>query len=156
MITGLSELLREALSPATDSRCRSGASLSFVALPRHPAGRFGDRLHETSRSMRPLWTRWCRTSSFSRSSRTPFATGSAPAATPGAFASRAQADHDALRIDVEDDGAGLKEAGASEGIGLGNTRKRLEEPTGRAQVCGPGDPRGGAIVTVTIPLHARP
>jgi len=58
---------------------------------------------------------------------------------------------------VEDDGAGLKEAGASEGIGLGNTRKRLEALYGHgASVPVRADPRGGAIVTVTIPLHAGP
>ena len=51
---------------------------------------------------------------------------------------RAQADHDALRIDVEDDGAGLKEAGASEGIGLGNTRSGWKPFTGRAQACRSG------------------
>ena len=69
---------------------------------------------------------------------------------------RAQADHDALRIDVEDDGAGLKEAGASEGIGLGNTQA-AGSPCRAGRKCAVrDDPRGGAIVTVTIPLHAGP
>jgi two-component system, LytTR family, sensor kinase len=58
---------------------------------------------------------------------------------------------------VEDDGAGLQDPGPSEGIGLGNTRKRLETLYGPgASVQVRDHPRGGAIVTVTIPLHVAP
>ena len=155
MITGLSELLREALVAGDQQQVPLRRELELVRryLDIQQA-RFGDRLQadidvdETVMDalvphflLQPLVENAIRHGIGAR--------GDA-----GRVRIRAQADHDALRIDVEDDGAGLKEAEASEGIGLGNTRKRLEAlygPSASVQVR--ADPRGGAIVTVTIPLH---
>ena len=158
MITGLSELLREALIAGDRQQVPLRRELELVRryLDIQQA-RFGDRLQveievdETIMDalvphfvLQPLVENAIRHGIGARSDA-------------GRVLIRAHADHDSLRIDVEDDGAGLKEAGASEGIGLGNTRKRLEALYGPgANVRVRDDPRGGAIVTVTIPLNAGP
>jgi two-component system, LytTR family, sensor kinase len=158
MITGLSELLREALIAGDRQQVPLRRELELVRryLDIQQA-RFGDRLQveieveETIMDalvphfvLQPLVENAIRHGIGARSDA-------------GRVLIRARADHDSLRIDVEDDGAGLKEAGASEGIGLGNTRKRLEALYGPgASVRVRDDPRGGAIVTVTIPLQAGP
>ena len=158
MITGLSELLREALIAGDRQQVPLRRELELVRryLDIQQA-RFGDRLQveievdETIMDalvphfvLQPLVENAIRHGIGARSDA-------------GRVLIRAHADHDSLRIDVEDDGAGLKEAGASEGIGLGNTRKRLEALYGPgASVRVRDDPRGGAIVTVTIPLNAGP
>ena len=158
MITGLSELLREALIAGDRQQVPLRRELELVRryLDIQQA-RFGDRLQveievdETIMDalvphfvLQPLVENAIRHGIGARSDA-------------GRVLIRAHADHDSLRIDVEDDGAGLKEAGASEGIGLGNTRKRLEALYGPgASVRVRDDPRGGAIVTVTIPLDAGP
>ena len=158
MITGLSELLREALIAGDRQQVPLRRELELVRLYLDiQQARFGDRLQadievdETVMDalvphfvLQPLVENAIRHGIGARSDA-------------GRVRIRARADHDALRIDVEDDGAGLKEEGASEGIGLGNTRKRLEALYGPgASVQVRADPRGGAIVTVTIPLHTGP
>jgi len=158
MITGLSELLREALIAGDRQQVPLRRELELVRryLDIQQA-RFGDRLQvdidvdETVMDalvphfvLQPLVENAIRH-------------GIGASSDAGRVRIRAHADHDTLRIDVQDDGAGLKEPRASEGIGLGNTRERLHAlygPGGRMQVR--DDPRGGAIVTVTIPLHAAP
>jgi two-component system, LytTR family, sensor kinase len=158
MITGLSELLREALIAGDRQEVPLRRELELVRryLDIQQA-RFGDRLQvdievdETIMDalvphfvLQPLVENAIRHGIGARSDA-------------GRVLIRAHADHDALRIDVEDDGAGLKDPGPSEGIGLGNTRKRLEALYGPGASVQVGDhPRGGAIVTVTIPLHVAP
>ncbi|RPH62801.1 MAG: histidine kinase [Acidobacteria bacterium] len=65
-------------------------------------------------------------------------------------------DNGVLRLEVRDSGPGFT-ALPDEGIGLGNTRSRLEQlyGTGYAFECGRA-PEGGAVVRITIPAHLEP
>jgi LytS/YehU family sensor histidine kinase len=65
---------------------------------------------------------------------------------------RARAEKDSVRITVTDDGAGIQGNGVMEGIGLSNTRTRLEQlygPRGTLSLNGHAQP--GTEVAVTIP-----
>lgn len=64
---------------------------------------------------------------------------------------------DTLRLEVEDNGRGLGSEPLQEGIGLANTRSRLEALYGaqhRFEIL--NGPRGGAIARVELPLHWKP
>jgi two-component system, LytTR family, sensor kinase len=64
---------------------------------------------------------------------------------------------DDLVLTVQDDGAGLPETGAQEGVGLSNTRERLATlygTRGRLDVS-PAEPRG-VIVAIRLPFHDLP
>ena len=75
--------------------------------------------------------------------------GEAPAATPGALAASPAT---VLRLLVRDDGRGPP-AALSSGLGLAGMRERVRALGG---VCGlAADPRGGAVLTVEIPLPMR-
>jgi two-component system, LytTR family, sensor kinase len=65
-------------------------------------------------------------------------------------------DHEVLQLRVLDTGPGFGSAPASRrtGVGLANTRARLEQLYGRRQELGLSNrPEGGACVTVTLPLR---
>ncbi len=61
---------------------------------------------------------------------------------------------DRLVLEVEDNGPGLTAAGDRDGVGLGNTRARLEALYGEAQALTlrPA-PAGGTVATITLPFH---
>ena len=66
-----------------------------------------------------------------------------------------------LRIAVRDDGPGVAAAterqSSGNGVGLANTRARLEQLYGARQHFSVGDhPDGGALVEMTIPLRYEP
>ena len=75
---------------------------------------------------------------------------------PGRVIVRATRSGDRLSVRVEDDGPGFKvNGGTSHGIGLSNTRERLEQLYGDAQAVTIGNlADGGAFVTVTLPYRA--
>jgi signal transduction histidine kinase len=55
---------------------------------------------------------------------------------------------------VRDDGEGLPEGAVREGVGLANTRARLEALYGAAQRLEiANQPEGGTIVTIEVPWH---
>ncbi|MEP6620304.1 MAG: histidine kinase [bacterium] len=60
-----------------------------------------------------------------------------------------------LRLEVADDGAGLRrDAGVDEGVGLGNTRQRLQRLYGEQQSLTLSSlPDGGALVSVELPVR---
>jgi uncharacterized membrane protein YphA (DoxX/SURF4 family) len=158
MITGLSELLREALIAGERQEVPLRRELELVRRyldiqQARFAGRLQADIEVDETIMDALVPHFVLQPLVENAIRHGIGTRS----DAGRVRIRARADHDALRLDVEDDGVGLKEPGASEGIGLGNTRKRLEALYGPgASVQVGADPRGGAIVTVTIPLHTGP
>ena len=79
-------------------------------------------------------------------------------AGPGRLEVTARADDPWLELTVEDDGVGVPMGGPSrEGIGLGNTRARLEALYGETQSLRiePGRVTG-TRVTVRLPLSAEP
>ena len=62
-----------------------------------------------------------------------------------------------LVIEVRDTGPGFRTAGAPDGIGLANTRARLEQLYGSRYLFEYGSrPEGGASVRISIPFHERP
>ncbi|MFN0185752.1 MAG: sensor histidine kinase [Aquabacterium sp.] len=71
---------------------------------------------------------------------------------------RAQRTGQRLRLAIEDDGPGLSSQGtasASTGVGLANTRQRLQQLYGADFVLTIGDaPAGGCIVTIDLPFDA--
>jgi two-component system LytT family sensor kinase len=68
----------------------------------------------------------------------------------------ARREGDRLLITVDDDGPGIVAPDAQRGIGLANTRARLDELYGRAQSLELGRPTsGGFRVTVTVPYRTR-
>jgi two-component system, LytTR family, sensor kinase len=81
--------------------------------------------------------------------------GLEPMVTPGTLAIEAQADGDTLWLRVRDDGAGLpKTWQRREGVGLTNTRSRLERLYGEeAAITVRDNPGGGVLVDVYIPLR---
>jgi signal transduction histidine kinase len=63
-------------------------------------------------------------------------------------------DHGSLRIEVRDSGPGFPPAAARDGIGLANTRARLEQLYGSDYRFEYGTaPGGGASVCITLPFH---
>ncbi|HVF55672.1 MAG TPA: histidine kinase [Pyrinomonadaceae bacterium] len=87
--------------------------------------------------------------------------GIAPRSTPGRVEILAKRNNGSLRIQVKDNGPGMPSAtleGAPgyfrEGLGLANTRARLEQLYGaehRFELT--NDPAGGLVVTLDIPAH---
>jgi two-component system LytT family sensor kinase len=80
-------------------------------------------------------------------------------AAAGTIAIRASEANGTLRVIVQDDGPGFRagvEPGAY-GIGLANTRARLEQLYGsRAALTSDNSERGGASVTMTVPFRVAP
>lgn len=75
------------------------------------------------------------------------------AARGGTIAIEARRTGDRLRVDVRDTGAGLPDAGAREGFGLGSTRARLQALYGdRARVDVRNADGAGVLVTIEMPL----
>jgi signal transduction histidine kinase len=72
---------------------------------------------------------------------------------------RARVDGDRLILSVSDDGAGVAERDdARDGLGLGNTRARLDGLYGAAAslTLSPGDRGQGTVVTVVLPASTSP
>ena len=66
-------------------------------------------------------------------------------------------DNGTLVIEVRDSGPGFRPAAMHDGIGLANTRARLEQLYGSRYLFEYGSrPEGGASVRITIPFHHRP
>jgi LytS/YehU family sensor histidine kinase len=79
--------------------------------------------------------------------------GIAPREGPGHVVVRARRRGDLLEVQVEDDGVGLPQAAVREGIGLGNTRRRLGELYGPVEALSlRPKPGGGLDVRLLIPL----
>jgi sensor histidine kinase YesM len=83
--------------------------------------------------------------------------GIAPRSTPGRIDIQAERKNGTLRIRIKDNGPGLTlnrslERNFKEGVGLANTRARLQQLYGAAHRFElANDPRGGLIVTLEIP-----
>jgi two-component system, LytTR family, sensor kinase len=82
--------------------------------------------------------------------------GVTPRAEGGEVSVEVTREHGRLRLAVRDDGPGITAASTrvGNGVGLANTRARLEQLYGDRQRFVVGNaPGGGALVELTIPLH---
>jgi two-component system LytT family sensor kinase len=158
MITGLSELLRETLN-AEDGRevplRREIEVLNrYVEIQR---ARFGDRLQvdfdvdpRTQDALVPLLL-------LQPIVENAIHHGLGSRSVAGRVRVVVLQDAERLVIRIEDNGRGLQAEGElHEGVGLGNTRARLEQLYGpRQSVSIENASRGGATVTVSIPFHTE-
>jgi two-component sensor histidine kinase len=82
--------------------------------------------------------------------------GIAAASTAGRISIAAHRENGALRLEVQDDGPGLPQSGASprEGVGLKNTRARLRQLYGSEQSLSLENGRGGGLkVSLRLPFQ---
>ena len=158
MITGLSELLREALVAGDRQQVTLRRELELVRCYLDiQQARFGEKLRVDFDVDEGVMDALVPHLVLQPVVENAIRHGIGVAASSLSIDIQARADGDTLRIEVRDNGEGLSEPPAREGIGLGNTRERLRS------LYGPGErvrvqdgPRGGAIVTISIPLGARP
>jgi two-component system, LytTR family, sensor kinase len=82
--------------------------------------------------------------------------GIAPRAAPGRIVVRAGRAENDLRVEIADDGIGLR-GPVREGVGLGNSRARLEQLYGsQARLTLVAGPAGGALATLVVPYAEAP
>ena len=160
MITSLSNLLRRALELGTTQEIAFDRELDLLAQYLEiQKSRFGDRLQVT-----------CRIADDTRHAAVPVMLlqplvenaiqhGLAAHADRGRIDIEARAAGHRLIINVTDDGAGVEEKALAgrHGVGLGNTRTRLETLYGsdhRMELISPA--RGGAQILIDIPLRPAP
>jgi len=154
MITGLGELLRQ----AADSAERIELAEELQLVRRYieiQQGRFGDRVQlvvevdvEAERTMVPSLV-------LQPIVENAFRHGLAPD-RDGQITIRARRQNGRVLIEVLDNGVGLPAAGLEEGLGLANTRARLEATYGRGyrfEVAGADD--GGVCVTIDVPFESE-
>ena len=80
--------------------------------------------------------------------------GLEPMLRPGTLSIEAQADGDTLWLRVRDDGAGMPKGWRREGVGLTNTRSRIDRLYGEAAALTIREnPGGGVLVDIYIPLR---
>jgi LytS/YehU family sensor histidine kinase len=80
--------------------------------------------------------------------------GLSPRAGPGRVGIFASARDGRLVLEVRDNGVGLRRGDLREGVGIGNTKARLQQLYGDAQrfrIAGDGE--GGVVVTIELPLR---
>ncbi len=103
---------------------RARPAFAAISTSRRPASATGCAFD--CRSTTPPGRLACRRCCSSRSSRTRFATASQRTWRPGGSTSRRADWATSSPIAVTDDGAGVTDESVREGVGLGNTRARLE------------------------------
>jgi LytS/YehU family sensor histidine kinase len=80
--------------------------------------------------------------------------GIEPHARPGRIEVRARRDGDSLQLQVSDNGGGISNGELVEGVGVSNTRARLQQLYGKRQRIDFGPANGcGLVVAMTIPFH---
>ncbi len=159
MITGLSELLRETLNSGDGRevplRREMDVLRRYLDIQR---ARFGDRLQidididpRAHDALVPLLL-------LQPIVENAIHHGLGSRAAAGRVRIAARAEGERLVISIDDNGRGLQsDDRLQEGVGLGNTRARLDQLYGvEHAVSIENGPGGGAIVTVSIPFHTEP
>jgi len=157
MLTSLSDLLREVLRRGEKREVELSEELrvleSYLDISRT---RFGDRLSVTvdvddaaERALVPFFI-------LQPLVENALHHGISSHAGAGSIEIAARRAGDRLRLSVSDDGPGIVTPDAQRGIGLANTRARLQEMYGAAHSLDLGrPPEGGFRVDVTIPYRQR-
>jgi two-component system LytT family sensor kinase len=82
--------------------------------------------------------------------------GIEPRSAPGEVVIRASRAGDRLELQVSDDGPGMPANGAGQGVGLANTRARLQQLYGAAhQLTFSNGPAGGLVIVLSLPFRLR-
>jgi signal transduction histidine kinase len=160
MITGLSDLLREALAAGRVQEVPLRRELAllerYLEIQRT---RFGDRLRVDvdvePQALDALVPHLVLQPVVENAIRH----GIGSYAKRGRISIAARAIGDSLQLDVEDDGRGLQhpDAEVTEGVGLSNTRERLQALYGEAARLTMRDgPSGGVVLTIVVPLRREP
>jgi len=154
MIAGLSELLREALTVGAVPEVSLAHEIDL--LQRYldiQQARFGDRLRVTIHLDPEVADALVPHLLLQPIVENSIRHGLAHRADAGRIAIDARASGDSVIITVEDDGRGVRDGDdVQEGVGLGNTRARLQELYGPAQSLDLHKAAGGgAVVTLRIP-----
>jgi LytS/YehU family sensor histidine kinase len=154
MITNLSELLRATLSTSDQPEVSLRHELEI--LDRYLAiqqVRFGDRLHIEKEIQNDSLEARVPALILQPLVENAIRHGIEPQRRPGRIGVRARRDRDILRLAVQDNGGGAG-PGMKEGIGLANTRSRLQELYGSQgkMSMSPGA-EGGFVVELEIPYH---
>jgi signal transduction histidine kinase len=158
MLGRLSDLLRATLDHGRDAEIPLARELefldSYLAIQRL---RFGDRFTVTQRIPPDTLQTLVPTLILQPIIENAVVHGVGAQLGGGSIEICATRNNGVLRLEVRDSGPGFRSARPDEGIGLGNTRSRLEQlyGTGYAFECG-SPPEGGAVVRITIPAHSGP
>lgn len=164
MLANLGQLLRLSLDSADEQEVPLRRELEF--LRRYldvEQCRFGDRLHVEQQFEPDTLTAFVPTLLLQPLVENAIRHGMEPRATPCRILLRARREGDRLLLEVRDDGAGLRdtpvrgEGAARTGIGLANTRSRLQALYGDQQLLRLRNAEGGGcLVEIELPFHTEP
>jgi LytS/YehU family sensor histidine kinase len=158
MIGNLSELLRAALDTSDRQEVTLGEELSFLDhFLEIQQTRFGERLRVERQVDTALLAAYVPTLILQPLVENAIRHGVEPHPGPGVIAIAARREGEGLRLTVRDNGAGPKPAARErEGIGLANTRARLEQLYGATARLRFSAAAEGYTAELEIPYHEHP
>jgi signal transduction histidine kinase len=156
MLVRLSELLRRALEATNTQEVTLRDELDFLRRYLEiEQTRFGDRLKIEINVEPSTLDALVPNLILQPSLENAIIHGIEPQSRPGRVELAARRDGESLRIEVRDNGAGIGAKRIKEGVGLANTRARLQQLYGAAQQFTIANgASGGTVVSLVIPFRA--